>query len=56
MKFENVCCDDATASSSVAKVRGEIFSHFRTVAVNLHGNMRNWLFGLPGRIHCEQFP
>jgi hypothetical protein len=32
-------CDTA-ASSFVAKVRGEVLAHF----------MRNWLFGLPGRI------
>jgi hypothetical protein len=30
-----VRCRDATASSFVAKVRGEMFAHFHTVAVNV---------------------
>jgi hypothetical protein len=29
---------------------------FHAVAVNRHSSMRNWLFGLPVRILCEQFP
>jgi hypothetical protein len=28
-------CRDATASSFVAKVRGEVFAHFHAVAVNV---------------------
>jgi hypothetical protein len=43
----------AIASSFVAKVRGEVFARFHPVAVK-HSRMRNWLFGLPGRIICEQ--
>jgi hypothetical protein len=38
-------CSDATASSFVAKVRGEVFAHFHTVAVKCHSIMRNWLLG-----------
>jgi hypothetical protein len=49
-----VCCDE-TASSFVAKVRGEVFAHFHAVAVRRNSNMRNWLFGLQGRILCEQY-
>jgi hypothetical protein len=45
---------DATASSFAAKVRGEVFTRFHAVAVKRHGSMRNWVFGLPGRILCEQ--
>jgi hypothetical protein len=43
-------------SSFVAKVRGGIFSNFHTAAVRCHTTMRNWLFGLPGRILCQQSP
>jgi hypothetical protein len=43
-----VCCCDATASSFVAKVRGEVFAYFHAVAVKCHSSMRNLLFGLPG--------
>jgi hypothetical protein len=49
-------CRDAIASSFVTKVRGEVFAHFHAVAVKLHSSVRNWLFGLPGRILCEQSP
>jgi hypothetical protein len=55
-KCEAVLCRDSTASSSVAKVRGEVFAHFHAVAVKRHSSMRNWLFGLPGRILCKQSP
>jgi hypothetical protein len=48
-----MCCD-ATANSFVAKVRGKVFAHFQAVAVKHHSSMWNWLFGLPGRILCEQ--
>jgi hypothetical protein len=55
-KCEMVCCHDATASSFVAKIQGKVFAHFHTVTVRHHSSMRNWLFGLPGRIVCEQSP
>jgi hypothetical protein len=32
-RCETVRCHDSTASSFVAKVRGEVFAHFHTVAV-----------------------
>jgi hypothetical protein len=54
-KCEAVRCRDVTASSFVAKVLGEVFAHFHSVAVKRHSSMRNWLFGLWGRILCEQF-
>jgi hypothetical protein len=38
----------------VAKVPSEVFAHCRVVTVKRHNNMRDWLFGLPGRILCEQ--
>jgi hypothetical protein len=41
-----VCCD-ATASSFVNKVRGEVFTYFDAVTVKCHSGMRNGLFGLP---------
>jgi hypothetical protein len=47
-------CRDARATSFIAKVRGEVFSHFDTVAVKRHSSMRNSLFSLPGRIRSEQ--
>jgi hypothetical protein len=53
-KYETVHCSDATARSFVTNVRGEVFSHFHVVAVKRHSSMRNWLFGLPGRILSEQ--
>jgi hypothetical protein len=40
----------------VAKIRDEIFAHFYAVAVKRHSSKRNWLFGLPGWILCEQSP
>jgi hypothetical protein len=46
----------ATATSFVAKVRGKVIAHFHIVTVKRHSSMRNWLFGLPGRILCEQSP
>jgi hypothetical protein len=55
-KCEAVRCRDTTAGSLAAKVRGGVFQHFHAVAVNYHSSMRNWLFGLPGRIICEQSP
>jgi hypothetical protein len=38
----------------VAKFRGEVIAHCKAVAVKRHSSMRNWLFGLPGWIFCEQ--
>jgi hypothetical protein len=55
-KCEMVLCRDVTSSSFVTKVWGEVFAHFLAVAVEGQGCMRNWLFGLPGRIRCEQSP
>jgi hypothetical protein len=55
-KRETVRCRDATASSFVAKGRGEVFAYFHAVTVEVHSSMWNWLFGLPGRILCEQSP
>jgi hypothetical protein len=51
---ETVRCRDATASSFVAKVRGEVFAHFHAVVVKRHCSVRNWLFSLPGRVLYEQ--
>jgi hypothetical protein len=36
------------------KFRGEAFALFQAVAVKLHSNMSNFLFGLPGKIFCEK--
>jgi hypothetical protein len=33
---------------------GEVFAHVHAVAIKRHSSMQNWLFGLPGRILCEQ--
>jgi hypothetical protein len=41
---------DATASSFVAKVRGEVFGHFHVVAVKHHSSMRNWLFAFQDKL------
>jgi hypothetical protein len=54
-KCEMACYHDAAASSFVAKVWREL-AHVHTVAVKCHSSMRNWLFGLPGRILCEHSP
>jgi hypothetical protein len=54
-KCETVRCRDATASSIAAKVRGEVFAYFHTVAVKCHSSMQNRLFGMPGRFLCELF-
>jgi hypothetical protein len=51
-----VCCRDATASSFVKEVWGKVFTHFHAVTVKHHSIVWNWLFGLPGRILCEQSP
>jgi hypothetical protein len=56
IKWERVHCRDATASSVVSRVRGEILAYCQAVAVKRYSSMRNWLFGLPGRIICEQSP
>jgi hypothetical protein len=36
------------------KFPSEVFAHFHAVAVKRYSSVRNWLFGLPGRILCEQ--
>jgi hypothetical protein len=54
-KCDTVCCD-ATSSSFGAKVQGEVFAHFHVVAAERYSSMRNRLFGLPGRILCDQSP
>jgi hypothetical protein len=38
---EIVHCYDATASSFVTKVRGEVFTHVHAVAVKRHSSMQN---------------
>jgi hypothetical protein len=40
-KCEMVHCHDARASSYGAKVWGEVFAHFHTVAVKRHRSMQN---------------
>jgi hypothetical protein len=50
-KHETVRCRDATASSFVAKVRGEVFAHFQAVAVKPHSSMRKLLFDLKYLLH-----
>jgi hypothetical protein len=51
---ETVRYRDATGSSIVAKVRGEISAYFQAVATKRHSTMWKWLSGLPGRILCKQ--
>jgi hypothetical protein len=55
-KCVKVRCSDATASSFVAKVWGEVFAHFHAFAVKRQISMRNWLSGLPRRVLYEQSP
>jgi hypothetical protein len=50
------CCNDATASYFVAKVRGEAVAHFHAVAMKRHSSLRNWLFCLSERILYEHSP
>jgi hypothetical protein len=47
---------DATASSFIVKVWGEVFAHFHAVNVKLRSNMQNELLGLPGQSLYEQSP
>jgi hypothetical protein len=42
-KSETDRCRDATASSFVIKVRGEVFAHIHAVVVKRHSSMRNCL-------------
>jgi hypothetical protein len=49
-------CRDATASSFVATFRAEDVAHFHAVTAKRHSSMWNWLFGLPGWIHCVKSP
>jgi hypothetical protein len=55
-KCKIVSCHDATISSFVIKVWGEVLTDVHTVAIKCHSSMQNWLFGLPGWILCETFP
>jgi hypothetical protein len=45
------CC-----SYFFARVRGGVLAHFQAVAVHRHTSERKWVFGLPGRILCDQSP
>jgi hypothetical protein len=40
-KCETVRCSEVTASSFVAKVRGEVFTYFHAVATKWYSSMRN---------------
>jgi hypothetical protein len=40
-KCETVRCRDATASSFVAKVWGEVFSHFYAVSIKRQSSVQN---------------
>jgi hypothetical protein len=40
-KRKTVHCHDATASSFVTKVWGEVFSHLHAVTVHCHSSMQN---------------
>jgi hypothetical protein len=53
-KFETVRCRYAAATSFVAKVRREVFTHFHLAAVKRRSSMRNWLVDLSKWIFCEQ--
>jgi hypothetical protein len=53
MKCETERCNVATARSFVAKVRCEVFAHFQAFQA-FSSSMQNWLFGLLGRLLCEQ--
>jgi hypothetical protein len=46
---------DATASFWLPKFNAKSLQ-FHEVTVKHHSSMRNWLFGLPGWILCEQSP
>jgi hypothetical protein len=41
MKCESVRCRDATVSSFIAEVHGEVFSIFYAVAVKRHSSVHN---------------
>jgi hypothetical protein len=49
-------CRDATVSSLATEVQEEVLAYFHAVSVERHNSMRIWMFGLPGRILCEQSP
>jgi hypothetical protein len=55
-KHETFRCRNATANSSVAKFRCEIFAHFDVFAVRRHSSTQNLLFHLQVRIISEQSP
>jgi hypothetical protein len=40
-KKSETCCQEATASSFVTKVLGEVFVHFHAFTVKYHSSMRN---------------
>jgi hypothetical protein len=40
-KSETVRCRDATVSSFVAKLRGEVFAYFQALVVKRHSSMQN---------------
>jgi hypothetical protein len=49
-KCETVRCRDATSSSFVTKVQGEVFTQFHAVTIKHHSSMQNCLFGRPGQM------
>jgi hypothetical protein len=53
---EIACWHDATASSFVNKVQGEVFAGFHAIIVKCHSTMQNWLFELSGQTFYEQSP
>jgi hypothetical protein len=53
---EMVQCFYATASSLLLPKFGTKSSHIFTVTIKSHSGMRNWQFGLPWQILCEQSP
>jgi hypothetical protein len=38
---KTVCCSEATASSFVTKVQGEVFAHFHAFTIKHHSSMQN---------------
>jgi hypothetical protein len=40
-KCETVCCHDATVSFFMAKVLGEVFTHFHAVTIKRHSSVQN---------------
>jgi hypothetical protein len=50
-----VRCDE-TASLFVTNTWCEVFANFQAIAVEGRSSLRNWLFGLPGRLLCKRSP